>query len=106
MVLALADGATCLSDLAAFRAQPTMFGPAPSEATVWRPFDQVGPVELRGIATAQAAARERASPGTGPATDEEGLLDEMQASGPHSEAGLGPAPRSIGIASNATSGTT
>ena len=32
MVLGLADGATCLSDLAALRAQPTVFGPAPSNS--------------------------------------------------------------------------
>ena len=38
-----------------------------SEATVWRTFDQVGPVELRGIAAARAAARERAwAAGAGP----------------------------------------
>ncbi|HEY4333904.1 MAG TPA: IS1380 family transposase [Ilumatobacteraceae bacterium] len=67
VVLGLADGATCLSDLAALRAQPAMFGPVASEATVWRTFDHVGPVELRGIATARAAARERAwAAGAGP----------------------------------------
>ena len=71
MILALADGATCLSDLAAVRAQRSMFGPVASEATVWRTFDQIGPVELRGIAAARAAARERAwSAGAGPAGDE------------------------------------
>ena len=71
MVLALADGATCLSDLAAMRAQPAVFGPVASEATVWRTFDHVGPVELRGIAAARAAARERAwAAGAGPAGDE------------------------------------
>jgi hypothetical protein len=71
MVLALADGATCLSDLAALRAQPDVFGPVGSEATVWRTFDHVGPVELRGIAAARAAARERAwAAGAGPAGDE------------------------------------
>jgi Transposase DDE domain group 1 len=70
VILALADGATCLSDLAAVRAQPAMFGPVGSEATVWRTFDQVGPAELRGIATARAAARERAwAAGAGPAGD-------------------------------------
>ncbi len=37
MILALADGATCLSDLAAIRSQRSMFGPVASEATVWRP---------------------------------------------------------------------
>src|SRR3954452_12862630 len=71
MILALADGATCLSDLAALRAQRSMFGPVASEATVWRTFDQIGPVELRGIATARAAARERAwSAGAGPASED------------------------------------
>lgn len=71
MVLALADGATCLSDLAALRAQPAVFGPVGSEATVWRTFDHVGSVELRGIAAARAAARERAwAAGAGPAGGE------------------------------------
>lgn len=70
VVLALADGATCLADLGAFRGQPAMFGPVASEATVWRTFDQIGPVELRGIARARAAARERAwAAGAGPAAD-------------------------------------
>jgi hypothetical protein len=53
MVLVLADGATCLSDLAGVRSQDSMFG---SDATVWRTFDWIGSVELRGI----AEARERA----------------------------------------------
>ncbi|MGE0305185.1 MAG: IS1380 family transposase [Microbacteriaceae bacterium] len=71
VVLALADGATCLSDLAALRAQPAMFGAMGSEATVWRTFGHVGPVELRGIAAARAGARERAwAAGGGPAGDE------------------------------------
>ena len=55
MILALADCATCLSDLAAIRSQRSMFGPVASEATVWRTFDQIGSVELRGIAAARAA---------------------------------------------------
>lgn len=71
MVLGLADGATCLSDLAGVRSQRAMFGPVASEATVWRTFDQVGSVELRGIAAARAAARERAwSAGAGPANSD------------------------------------
>jgi hypothetical protein len=71
MVLALADGATCLSDLAAVRAQPAMFGTVASEATVWRTFDHVGSVELRAIAAARAAARATAwAAGAGPAGDE------------------------------------
>ena len=70
VVLAFADGATCLSDLAALRAQPSMFGKVGSEATVWRTFERVGPVELRGIAAARAQARVRAwAAGAGPAGD-------------------------------------
>lgn len=70
VVLALADGATCLADLSALRAQPSMFGGVASEATVWRTFERVGPVELRGIATARASARARAwAAGAGPAGD-------------------------------------
>ena len=75
VVLALADGATCLSDLAALRAQPDMFGAVGSEATVWRTFNHIGPVELRGIARARAAARERAwTAGAGP-TGESTVID-------------------------------
>ncbi len=70
VVLALADGATCLSDLAALRAQRAMFGAVGSEATVWRTFERVGPVELRGIAAARAHARARAwAAGAGPTGD-------------------------------------
>lgn len=71
VVLALADGATCLSDVAALRAQSAMFGPVASEATVWRTFNHIGPVQARGIAAARAAARERAwAAGAGPVADE------------------------------------
>ena len=60
MVLALADGATAVSDIAVLRNQPAIAGRVPSGATVWRTFDAVGSVELRGIAAARAAARKRA----------------------------------------------
>jgi hypothetical protein len=71
MVLALADGASCVSDLAALRDQSRLFGPVASHPTAWRSFDRLGPVELRGLDRAVAAAREtawRAVPGTGPET--------------------------------------
>ncbi len=71
MALALADGAICLSDLAAVRAQESMFGQVASEASVWRTFTQIGSVESRGIAAARAAERERAwAVGAGPAGEE------------------------------------
>src|SRR4051794_3924292 len=57
MVLALADGADCLSDLKALRDQPALFGPVASQATAWRTFNQLGPGELRGIDDAVAHAR-------------------------------------------------
>jgi hypothetical protein len=70
MVLAIADGATCLSDLAALRDQPAMFGVVASGATVWRTFNHVGPVELRGVAQARASARAKAwAAGAGPVGD-------------------------------------
>lgn len=70
VVLALADGATALSDVAVLRDQSTMFGPVASDATLWRTFDQVGPVEFRGIAAARASARANAwAAGAGPAGD-------------------------------------
>lgn len=72
MVLALADGATGLPDLAVLRNQPAMFGPVASEATVWRTFDRVGPCELAGIDTTRRQARARAwAAGAGPAGDTE-----------------------------------
>ncbi len=67
MMVAMADGATCLSDLAVLRNQPGLAGPVASEPTVWRTFDAVGPVELRAITAARAAARAKAwAAGAGP----------------------------------------
>jgi hypothetical protein len=78
VVLALADGATALSDVAVLRDQPAMFGPVASDATMWRTFDHIGPVELRGIAAARAAARAIAwAAGAGPAGD--ALIIDMDA---------------------------
>jgi hypothetical protein len=78
MVLALADGATALSDIVALRNQPAIAGPVASDPTVWRTFNAVGPVELRGIATARAAARARAwAAGAGP--DGEVLVIDLDA---------------------------
>jgi len=57
MVLALADGATALSDIVVLRNQPAIAGRVASDPTVWRTFQGVGPTELRGIAAARAAAR-------------------------------------------------
>jgi hypothetical protein len=78
MVLALADGATALSDIVALRNQPAIAGRVASDPTVWRTFNAVGPLELRGIAKARAAARARAwAAGAGP--DGEVLVIDLDA---------------------------
>lgn len=71
MAIALADGATCVSDLVTFRAQPALFGPTASHPTAWRSFERLGPDELAGIDTARADARAAAwAAGAGPDGDE------------------------------------
>ncbi|WP_324248603.1 IS1380 family transposase [Actinomarinicola tropica] len=78
MVLALADGATALSDIAVLRNQPAIAGKVPSDPTVWRTFNAVGPTELRGLARSRAVARERAwAAGAGP--DGEDLVIDIDA---------------------------
>ena len=78
MVLALADGATALSHIAALRNQPAVAGPVASDPTVWRTFHGGGPVELRGISAARAAARQQAwAAGAGP--DGEVLVIDIDA---------------------------
>ena len=68
VIVALADGATCLSDLAVLRDQPALLGPVGSQATIWRTFAQAGPDEFRGLDRARATAREQAwAAGAGPA---------------------------------------
>jgi hypothetical protein len=71
MVVALADGAECLSDLEALRAQPQLFGPVPSRTSAQRAFAALGPAELRRLAGARAHARAAAwQAGAGPDGDE------------------------------------
>jgi Transposase DDE domain group 1 len=75
MTIALADGATCVSDLVTFREQPALFGPMASHPTTWRSFERFGPVEFRGVAAARAQAREMAwAAGAGP-DDDEAIID-------------------------------
>lgn len=60
MILALADGATAMSDMTMLRGLRTLFGPVASTTTLWRTFNRVGPAELRDLACADATARARA----------------------------------------------
>jgi hypothetical protein len=71
MAVALADGATCVSDLATLRDQPGLFGPVASHATAWRTIAELAPGEYRRLAAARGRARAAAwAAGAGPAGDE------------------------------------
>jgi hypothetical protein len=58
----LADGGQCLSDLAALRDQPELFGPVASTPTAWRVIERVAhdPDGLARLRAARAHARARA----------------------------------------------
>jgi hypothetical protein len=57
LAVAIADGADCLSDLAALRESTELFGPVASIPTAWRALQATSSAELRAIPTAVAAAR-------------------------------------------------
>jgi transposase len=54
LVVLLADGGDCLSDLAVLRQQPELFGPVASTPTAWRVIEQVA-CDLDGLAGLRAA---------------------------------------------------
>ena len=58
MAVAVADGATTISDVAVLEHQPGLFGPVASDSTCWRLLDRLDQPTLAGIAAARAAARE------------------------------------------------
>jgi Transposase DDE domain group 1 len=59
LAVMLADGGDCLSDLAALREQPELFGPVASTPTAWRVIERVAgdPDGLAGLRAARAHAR-------------------------------------------------
>jgi len=57
LIVAIADGAETISDLATLRDQPDLFGPVASHPTVWRTLAAVDEVVLERIKTARAQAR-------------------------------------------------
>ncbi len=59
LAVMLADGGTTISDLAALRNRPELFGAVASTATAWRVLDGVDEKLLAGLRSARAAARER-----------------------------------------------
>ena len=62
LAVMLADGGDCLSDLAALRNQPELFGPVASTPTAWRVLERVAqdPNGLARLRAARAHARARA----------------------------------------------
>lgn len=60
LAVALADGATAISDLAVLAGQPTLFGEVASVPTAWRTLAAVDEEALGRIAAARAQARRRA----------------------------------------------
>ena len=60
MAVAIADGATSISDLAVLRDQPGLFGTVASDPTAWRVLDRVSDAHVGAIRAGRAAAREAA----------------------------------------------
>jgi hypothetical protein len=62
LAVMLADGGDCLSDLAALRDQPELFGPVASTPTAWRVVERLAqdPDGLAGLRAARTHARGRA----------------------------------------------
>jgi Transposase DDE domain group 1 len=60
LAVSLADGGTCLSDLAALREEPELFGEVASDPTAYRVVRDLGEMGLGAIREARAAARSKA----------------------------------------------
>ena len=58
VAVALADGATTISEIAVLADQQAVFGAVASDSTVWRLLDRLEDRELAAVAAARAAARE------------------------------------------------
>ena len=76
LAVAVADGARSISDLAALRDQPDVFGAVASTPTAWRVLDRVSEVHLGLLRSGRAAARASAwAAGAGPDLSGELHLD-------------------------------
>src|SRR4051794_41243427 len=58
MAVAVADGATTISDVAVLADQTALFGAVASDSTCWRLLDQLDEARLGAVASARAGARE------------------------------------------------
>ncbi len=60
LIVMLADGGDCLSDLSALREQPDLFGEVASTPTAWRVIDGISEAQLNGLREARQQARAQA----------------------------------------------
>jgi hypothetical protein len=60
LAVSVADGGTTFSDLRTLQGQPQLFGQVASVSTTWRSLEAIDAAALARIATARAAARQRA----------------------------------------------
>jgi hypothetical protein len=67
LAVMLADGGDCLSDLAALRDQPELFGPVASTPTGWRVIERAGPLAGCAGARPRSCVGGRRRPGGGAA---------------------------------------
>ena len=58
MAVAVADGASTISDVAVLADQAALFGPVASDSTCWRLLERLDAAQLGAVARARAAARE------------------------------------------------
>jgi hypothetical protein len=58
MAVAVADGATTISEVAVLADQAALFGAVASDSTCWRPLDRLDTAGLGAVASARARARE------------------------------------------------
>jgi hypothetical protein len=58
LIITLSQGAEHLSDLAALREQPDLFGEVASDSTAFRALERIGAAKLEGIRAARKAARQ------------------------------------------------
>jgi hypothetical protein len=76
LAVAIADGASSISDLRSLRERPDLFGPVASTPTAWRVLDRVSAAHLVLLRAGRAKARQRAwAAGAGPDLSEELCLD-------------------------------
>lgn len=94
VMLMLAGGGECCSDIEYLRSQPGLFGPVPSDTTVWRTFDRIDEATLGYLWQSMAAVRAQVWDRSAATTGTEPVVLDIDASlvEVHSENKGGTAP--------------